>query len=961
MSHNDFGRRASKRRRLQNESSVPQIEGHQYRHDPYGCGSTGASGPLASISNSVSFQYEQFGLSGELPIGTHDNSFSWQYQHTSLHASTLPQSSARTTEALSPSYSVNHEHLLYRDTRPNWSPSAISNTEIVAAPPPDVSVASSEKGIAVCFGMIKDLQAKVQSHVSDSSIGCASLAFLPPDQVTYDGSWVGRFDDRSAEILRAICEDPLVDLQLVLMPAKHPRLKGSLTPVSAILYGPRWLSEDIGTFCQDCEIYLQDPLGCDRDVPYCNPHRLSSDQGADCTTFELRKASADVVVTQLHIADALDILSAPRVLSELDTPRWLKTELLLHQRQALSFMVKREMGWDLEDGICDVWTKLTRDTCALYRNNITGDVQADEPSSFRGGILADTMGLGKSLSMIALLTHGIDSLDEGDTLIKPTFTTHRDIDATLLIVPPSLLQTWEEQLHQHSHDVTVLRIRRHHGLSRITTIDEARSHRLVLTTYQTVETEWREQSSSAASPLFAINWRRIILDEAHYISNHQSNTCKAICSLEAQARWAVTGTPLQNRLGDVATLCQFLRVHPYDDRETFNKDIIDPWKAGDNNTAISRLKRLLQCILLRRSKGSVQLPERTDLRHTLQLSEDERHHYATAENTVARSIDAVLGANSNTAFNVTSIIQQINELRLICNLGTYRRRPNPFVLVDDTAWSTRVAQRAMNAMTATKEISCNSCGERQDGTRYDNSFGANLHVARLWLFSCSSIACETCVERNPFTRCSCTRRCPAAIVTHTPGAMDSGASSPAEGPSDNEDVLPTKVNALVADLLKQKPDTKSIVFTFWSSTLNLIERGLSRASITFTRYDGNTTPTNRSAALNNFRRDPSISVILMTISCAAVGLNITAATRAYIMEPQWNPTVEEQALARVHRMGQTKEVTTIRFVMADTFEERVLETQQRKRDLAELLLSTESHAESERSLDRLRYFRSLLK
>ncbi|KAG9191394.1 adenosine deaminase [Alternaria panax] len=114
---------------------------------------------------------------------------------------------------------------------------------------------------------------------------------------------------------------------------------------------------------------------------------------------------------------------------------------------------------------------------------------------------------------------------------------------------------------------------------------------------------------------------------------------------------------------------------------------------------------------------------------------------------------------------------------------------------------------------------------------------------------------------------------------------------------------------------------RHIIFTFWSSTLNLIEKGLLRASITFTRYDGNTTPTNRSKALNNFRRDPNISIILMTISCAAVGLNITTANRAYIMEPQWNRTVEEQALACVHRMGETKEVTTIRFVMADTFEE----------------------------------------
>ncbi|KAH8622166.1 hypothetical protein IG631_23272 [Alternaria alternata] len=546
------------------------------------------------------------------------------------------------------------------------------------------------------------------------------MGFSPPNQLIYKEACIGRFDDRNAEILRIIREDPLVELQLMLTRVKRPHQRGSLPSISAILYGPKWLSEDIGAFCQDSEIYLQDPLGCDRDVLYCNPHRISSDQGVCCTTFELERATTDVVVTNLHIADALDVLSTPRTLGEVETPRWLKTKLLL---------------------------------------------------------------------------------------------------------------------------------------------------------------------------------------------------------LEAQARWAVTGTPLQNRLGDVATLCQFLRVYPYDDRETFNKHIIDPWKAGDNNTAISRLKRLLQCILLRRSKGSVQLPERTDLRHTLQLSEEERQHYATAENNVARSIDAVLGANPNTAFNVTSIIQQINELRLICDLGTYRKPPKPVSLAENNTWNTRVAQRALNALTATNSICCKSCGEIQDGTRYDNSFGTNLYATRLWLFSCFSIACESCMARNPSTRCSCVRQCPVALVTHAPGTMDSGASSPVEWPSDSEEVLPTKVNALVNDLLKQMPGTKSIVFTFWSSTLDLIEKGLSRASITFTRYDGNTTPTNRSVALNNFRRNPDISVILMTISCAAVGLNITAATRAYIMEPQWNPTVEEQALARVHRMGQTKEVTTIRYVMADTFEE----------------------------------------
>ncbi|KAI1522278.1 HepA Superfamily II DNA RNA helicase SNF2 family [Pyrenophora tritici-repentis] len=98
----------------------------------------------------------------------------------------------------------------------------------------------------------------------------------------------------------------------------------------------------------------------------------------------------------------------------------------------------------------------------------------------------------------------------------------------------------------------------------------------------------------------------------------------------------------------------------------------------------------------------------------------------------------------------------------------------------------------------------------------------------------------------------------------------------------------------------------------------------------------------------------------MTISCSAVGLDITAASRAYILEPQWNPTVEEQALARVHRMGQTKPVTTIRFVMENTFEERVVETQERKRRLAELLLSSEEQV-AEHGVEKLKYFRSLLR
>jgi SWI/SNF-related matrix-associated actin-dependent regulator of chromatin subfamily A3 len=121
--------------------------------------------------------------------------------------------------------------------------------------------------------------------------------------------------------------------------------------------------------------------------------------------------------------------------------------------------------------------------------------------------------------------------------------------------------------------------------------------------------------------------RRIILDEAHYVRDRSTNISKAICRLRGGCRWAFTGTPLQNRLGDLVTICQFLRVYPYHDPRKFDSDTTAIWKAGQNTIAVARLKRLLRCILLRRSKGIVDLPRRIDKVISLCLSDKERSHY----------------------------------------------------------------------------------------------------------------------------------------------------------------------------------------------------------------------------------------------------------------------------------------------------------------------------------------------
>lgn len=118
----------------------------------------------------------------------------------------------------------------------------------------------------------------------------------------------------------------------------------------------------------------------------------------------------------------------------------------------------------------------------------------------------------------------------------------------------------------------------------------------------------------------------------------------------------------------------------------------------------------------------------------------------------------------------------------------------------------------------------------------------------------------------------------------------------------------------------------------------------------------------RTAALNSFRDDSSINVILVSIAAGGLGLNLTAASRAFVMEPQFNPAAEAQAVDRVHRLGQRREVCITRFIMQNSFEEKMLELQQKKRDLADLSMNRNVKLDkAEAAKRRLEELRSLFK
>ncbi|KAF2962653.1 hypothetical protein GQX73_g10920 [Xylaria multiplex] len=174
--------------------------------------------------------------------------------------------------------------------------------------------------------------------------------------------------------------------------------------------------------------------------------------------------------------------------------------------------------------------------------------------------------------------------------------------------------------------------------------------------------------------------------------------------------------------------------------------------------------------------------------------------------------------------------------------------------------------------------------------------------------------------------------------------------------------FPTKIRALVDDLRKVPPNTQSfssIVFSFWKTTLDVAATALEHEGITYARIDGDVNSKKRVEIFEDFSKQ-TYRVLLITLSCGAVGLNLTSASRAYLMEPQWNPAIEEQALARIYRIGQTRAVTTVRFTIKDSIEKYVLDVQDSKKDLVTALLSPQASS-SGVSQQRLRELREHLR
>jgi non-specific serine/threonine protein kinase len=124
--------------------------------------------------------------------------------------------------------------------------------------------------------------------------------------------------------------------------------------------------------------------------------------------------------------------------------------------------------------------------------------------------------------------------------------------------------------------------------------------------------------------------------------------------------------------------------------------------------------------------------------------------------------------------------------------------------------------------------------------------------------------------------------------------------------------------------------------------LGLIKAKLTEQNIPFEYFDGSTSAPDRERAIQNFQNNDECRVFLISLKAGGVGLNLTAADYVYIVDPWWNPAVEQQAIDRTHRIGQTKNIFAYRMICKDTIEDKILQLQEKKRALAKDIISDDA-------------------
>ncbi len=417
------------------------------------------------------------------------------------------------------------------------------------------------------------------------------------------------------------------------------------------------------------------------------------------------------------------------------------------------------------------------------------------------GILADDMGLGKTAQCLAHLLLE----KEAGRMDRPC----------LIVLPTSLIFNWKREAERFAPSLRVLSL---HGPDRAERFNEIDQSDLVLTTYPLL---WRDETELASR-----EYHLLVLDEAQTVKNVTSHAAMVVRKLRARHRLCLTGTPLENHLGELWAQFDFLLPGFLADLKSFNRTWRNPIEKNGDTGRRDLLAARVRPFILRRRKEDVakELPAKTIIIRTVELEGSQRDFYEAVRSAMDDKVRETIASKGFARSHIV-ILDALLKLRQVC---------------------------------------CDPRLVKLDGAKQVK-------------------------ERAKLDQLM--------------------------------DMLPELVNE----------GRRILVFSQFTSMLDLIERELVKLSLGYVMLTGNTQ--DRESVIQRFQ-EKQVPIFLISLKAGGVGLNLTAADTVIHYDPWWNPAAENQATDRAHRIGQKNKVFVYKLVVAGSIEEKILAMQERKAELA---------------------------
>lgn len=479
-----------------------------------------------------------------------------------------------------------------------------------------------------------------------------------------------------------------------------------------------------------------------------------------------------------------------------------------------------------------------------------------------GGILADDMGLGKTLEMISLLLREAEKAEEAENGDGKRAGDNRRILA-MVVCPASLILNWERELQRFAPGLSpyviigaaAVRRKQINGLRQLSESERGRC--VVITSYDLLKRDLDDYKE--------IPFQYHVIDEAQYIKNNTTKNAKAVKRLESACRFALTGTPVENRLSELWSIFDFLMPGYLQTYNYFKERYETPIVKEKDEGRMEMLKRQIMPFVLRRLKSKVlsELPEKVESVICAPMSEKQRELYLANLIRMRQALDS--GVENLGQDGTADMDEGLDET--LGSLGA-----GESAAAADAGEGTKTGKfQILSMLTRLRQLCCHPslCYEEYEG---------------------GSGKLETCME-----------------LIH----------EAAEG------------------------GHRILLFSQFTSMLDILAQRLNKEKIDFYMLTGKTDKLLRQKLVNQFN-DNQVPVFLISLKAGGTGLNLTGADVVIHYDPWWNRAARNQATDRAHRIGQKNSVQVYELISEGSIEEKIMNLQQSKGELADAIIGENS-------------------